>query len=82
VKPKKPIEMLAYIHAHRTSKTPFDAVIIGAGHVLGKGAASPRKSLKQLEQAGATWGLQSVYLERNSLETMRAVIRQGPPKSS
>ncbi len=73
-------EMLAYIRTHRTIKTPFDAVIIGARHVLGKDSATRRKSLQQLEQAGATWWLQSVYLERNSLEAMRAVIRQGPPK--
>jgi alkanesulfonate monooxygenase SsuD/methylene tetrahydromethanopterin reductase-like flavin-dependent oxidoreductase (luciferase family) len=82
IKPPDLEEMLAYIHAHRTSKAPFDAVIIGARHDLGKDGAAIRKSRQQLEQAGATWWLQSMYQERNSLEAMRAAIRQGPPKNS
>jgi alkanesulfonate monooxygenase SsuD/methylene tetrahydromethanopterin reductase-like flavin-dependent oxidoreductase (luciferase family) len=80
IKPPDLQEMLAYIHAQRTIKTPFDAVIIGARATLGKNNAAIRKSLQQLKEAGATWWLQALYLERNSIEAMRAAIRQGPPE--
>ena len=82
IKPPDLQEILAFIQAQRTAKTPFDAVIIGARPTLGKTSAAIRKSLQQLEQAGATWWLQALYLERNSIEALRAAVRQGPPKSS
>ncbi len=80
IKPLDLEEMLAYIYSQRTAKTPFDAVIIGARATLGKNVATIRKSLQQLEEAGATWWLQALYLERNSVELLRTAIRQGPPR--
>ena len=80
IKPPDLEEMLAYIRSQRTTRTPFDAVIIGARAALGKTRADIRQSLKQLEDAGATWWLQALYLERNSIEALRTAIRQGPPR--
>ena len=73
-------ELLAFIGQHRTATTPYDAAIIGTRSGLGKKAAAVKKSLSELEQAGATWWLQTIYLARNSIEAMREAIRQGPPE--
>ncbi len=81
IKPPDLQEMLAYIHSQRTAKTPFEAVIIGARATLGKTSADIRQSLQKLEEAGATWWLQALYMERNSIEALRTAIRQGPPQS-
>lgn len=74
-------EMLAFIRRERTTQAPFDAVVIGTRPGLGKKPALEAKNLAELEQAGATWWLQSLFLERNSAEKARAAIRQGPPKN-
>jgi alkanesulfonate monooxygenase SsuD/methylene tetrahydromethanopterin reductase-like flavin-dependent oxidoreductase (luciferase family) len=73
-------EILAFIRGQRSSQAPFDAAIIGSRPGLGKKPAAVTRALSDLEQAGATWWLQSLFLERNSVEKMRAAIRQGPPK--
>jgi alkanesulfonate monooxygenase SsuD/methylene tetrahydromethanopterin reductase-like flavin-dependent oxidoreductase (luciferase family) len=81
MKPSDLQELLTYIRSHRTARKQFDAVIIGARVMLGQTSAEIRQSLKQLEDAGATWWLQALYMERNSIEALRAAIRQGPPRS-
>ena len=77
--PQELAELLAFIRQQRTSEAPFDAAIIGARSALGKKPAAVKKSLDALERAGATWWLQALWRERNSLESLRAAIRQGPP---
>jgi hypothetical protein len=72
-------ELLAFIRQNRKLETPFDAAIIGARSALGKQPAAVKKSLAALEAAGATWWLQALWMERNSIERMRTAIRQGPP---
>jgi alkanesulfonate monooxygenase SsuD/methylene tetrahydromethanopterin reductase-like flavin-dependent oxidoreductase (luciferase family) len=72
-------EMMVFIRAHRTQKTPYDVAIIGTRSGLGKKPAVAARALHELEQAGATWWLQGLYGVRNSAESLRAVIRQGPP---
>lgn len=72
-------ELLAFIRQHRANDAPFDAAIIGTRHGLGKKPAAVTKALSELKQAGATWWLQSLFIERNSLERMRTAIREGPP---
>ncbi len=72
-------QALDFIRPLRTGAAPFDAAIIGTRPGLGKTAPAVKKNLAQLEQSGATWWLQAMYLERNSFEKQRAVIRQGPP---
>jgi alkanesulfonate monooxygenase SsuD/methylene tetrahydromethanopterin reductase-like flavin-dependent oxidoreductase (luciferase family) len=66
--------------ARDAGATPFDAAIIGTRPGLGKKPAAVKKSLAQLEQAGATWWLQALFLERNSFDKQRAAILQGPPQ--
>ena len=72
-------ELLAFILQTRKVEAPFDAAIIGARSALGKKPAAVKKSLDALEGAGATWWLQALWMERNSVERMRVAIRQGPP---
>ena len=72
-------ELLAFIRQQRKAETPFDVAIIGARSALGKQPAAVKKSLAALEAAGATWWLQALWMERNSIERMRTAIRQGPP---
>jgi len=71
--------LLAFIRQNRKAETPFDAAVIGARAALGKKPAAVKKSLDALEAAGATWWLQALWMERNSIEKMRTAIRQGPP---
>jgi alkanesulfonate monooxygenase SsuD/methylene tetrahydromethanopterin reductase-like flavin-dependent oxidoreductase (luciferase family) len=72
-------ELLAFIGQHRTATTPFDAAIIGSRSGLGKKPSALKKSLSELERAGATWWLQALFIERNSVERLREAIVQGPP---
>jgi alkanesulfonate monooxygenase SsuD/methylene tetrahydromethanopterin reductase-like flavin-dependent oxidoreductase (luciferase family) len=72
-------ELLAFIREYRSTETPYDAAIIGTRSGLGKKPAAVARALSELEQAGATWWLQSLFIERNSLERMRSAIREGPP---
>ncbi len=73
-------QLLAFIRPLRRSQAPLDAAIIGSRPGLGKTAVAVKRSLAQLEEAGATWWLQGLFIERNSLEKQRATIRQGPPQ--
>jgi len=62
--------------AAKLADTPFDAVVIGTRPGLGK---KPANALADLEQAGATWWLQSLFSGHNSLEKMRKAVLEGPP---
>lgn len=70
----------AYITEHRTSKAPFDIAIIGSRNTAGKGGAREAKKVAMLAEAGATWRLEALYLQRNSLERLQGTIRMEPPK--
>ena len=72
-------EVLVFIRQNRTKDAPYDSVIIGTRPGLGKRPAAAAKALTELEQAGATWWLQSLFSERNSVEGIRSAIREGPP---
>ncbi len=73
-------QLLDFVRPLRAVEASFDAAIIGSRPGLGKKPAAVKKSLSQLEQAGATWWLQALFIERNSFEKQRAAIRQGPPQ--
>lgn len=79
LKPDDLEELMTFIREQRTEETPFDAAIIGSRAGLGEKPAAAARALSRLEQAGATWWLQSLFIERNSLERMRSAVRQGPP---
>lgn len=82
VGPEDLAEIMAFIKQHRKIElgTSYDAVVIGTRPGLGKKASATKKTLADLENSGATWWLQSLYMERNSVEQMRAAIRQGRPE--
>jgi alkanesulfonate monooxygenase SsuD/methylene tetrahydromethanopterin reductase-like flavin-dependent oxidoreductase (luciferase family) len=72
-------ELLSFIRQQRTVEEPFDAAIIGTRAGLGKKSTAIARALSTLEQAGATWWLQSLFIERNSIGRMRTAILEGPP---
>jgi len=71
--------ILNYVRSHRTSKTPFDAAIIGWG--TGKNPARDAQKIVSYADAGATWWLESLYTARDSRDRMGRRIRKGPPRT-
>ncbi len=78
--PEDLCQLLDFIRPLRRDQDPLDAAIIGTRPGLGKKPAAVKTSLAQLEQSGATWWLQALFIERNSFEKQRAAIHQGPPQ--
>ena len=70
-------EITAFVQEHRSTEAPFDIVKIGS--TPGNNPAKAQKIVAPFAAAGATWWLESLFTERNSLEEMRQRIRQGPP---
>ncbi len=67
-----------FILAERTSPDPFDIAVINWTD-----PADPEKAARKVgryARAGATWWLESLYMEQNSLEAMERHIRHGPPR--
>jgi probable F420-dependent oxidoreductase len=73
-------EILAYIRSFRKSQAPFDIVVMGSASGLGKTHAKIAQSLSDLEDAGVTWWLQSLYLQRNAMADLVAAVQVGPPR--
>jgi alkanesulfonate monooxygenase SsuD/methylene tetrahydromethanopterin reductase-like flavin-dependent oxidoreductase (luciferase family) len=71
-------EILAYLKTHRTASGPFDVVLTGT--TPGNEPARARRIVSPFVDAGLTWWLESLFGRRNSIEAMRARIRQGPPE--
>ena len=78
--PKDLRNILEYIRDHRTSTAGFDVAVIGRG--TGKSHTEDVKKLQLFAEAGMTWWLESLFLQRNSHKEMRKRIRQGPPRIS
>jgi hypothetical protein len=72
-------EILAYVYEQRTSQAPLEVAMIGTRKSLKYGGAKGSKRLIQLEEQGATWWLQSLFMERNSTERLLSQIKEGPP---
>ncbi len=70
----------AYIASQRTTDAPFDIVI--GGQTAGADPVQAKTLVSSFARAGATWWLESAgaWPETLSLDTMRARIRQGPPR--
>jgi hypothetical protein len=43
-------------------------------------AAEAASMVEPYAQAGATWWLEGIWVERGTIQQMRERIRQGPPK--
>jgi len=70
-------EALAYIQSQRQDATPFDVAFAGVTE-----ATSAAEVIDPYAQAGATWWLEGIWVERGTVQQMRERIRQGPPTTS
>lgn len=69
-------EAIAYVQSQRQVDTPFDVAFAGETE-----AASAADVIHPYAQAGATWWLEGIWVERGTPEQMRARIQQGPPRA-
>jgi len=80
LEPRDLRNILYYIMKHRKNTGPFDAAVIGSG--TEKSNAKSTRRIQALAEAGMTWWLESLFLQRNSLKKMKKRIRKGPPTIS
>jgi alkanesulfonate monooxygenase SsuD/methylene tetrahydromethanopterin reductase-like flavin-dependent oxidoreductase (luciferase family) len=71
-------EIRDWMSAHREAAAPFDIVLEGVTD--GDDPAATRKRIAPLAAAGATWWIESRWIEGETPESLRRRIRQGPPK--
>jgi len=71
-------DIISYIRENRSSRAPFDVVVIGWG--TGKDRQKNAKIIRPYIDAGITWWLESLYTRQNSLGGLRERIVQGPPR--
>ena len=74
----EPTDLLAvmeYVRKQRTSKGPFDIVVIGNG----KSEQEIEARRQRYEQQGITWWLKYLPRYRNSRKEMIEQVRKGPP---
>lgn len=69
-------EAIAYVQSQRQTDAPFDVAFAGETE-----AASAADVIHPYAQAGATWWLEGIWIERGTPEQMRARIQQGPPRA-
>jgi alkanesulfonate monooxygenase SsuD/methylene tetrahydromethanopterin reductase-like flavin-dependent oxidoreductase (luciferase family) len=67
-------EVVAYLRSQRQEASPFDVAFAGVTEANG-GAL-----VQSYAQAGATWWLEGIWIERGTPQQMRERIRQGPPR--
>ena len=67
-------EAITYVRSQRRKDSPFDVVFAGVTE-----ATQAADVIQPYAQAGATWWLEGIWVERGTLQEMRARIRQGPP---
>jgi alkanesulfonate monooxygenase SsuD/methylene tetrahydromethanopterin reductase-like flavin-dependent oxidoreductase (luciferase family) len=75
-------EMSEYVDANRTASTPFDIVVEGISP--GEDADRAAQTIRPWEEAGATWWIEALWGQpgqAQDLESVRARILQGPPKT-
>ncbi len=70
--------MKSWVAEHRTASTPFD--IIREGRTPGDDPAAAAAIVGPFVEAGITWWLDAMWEAPNTLEDVRARIRQGPPR--
>ena len=71
-------ELADFIGKERTSTAPFDIAIINWTDPSDPPAAA--RKVAGYAEAGATWWLESLYMQQNSLEGLRKRICVGPPR--
>jgi alkanesulfonate monooxygenase SsuD/methylene tetrahydromethanopterin reductase-like flavin-dependent oxidoreductase (luciferase family) len=68
-------EAVAYLQSQREQPIPFDVAFAGVTE-----AAQAAAVIQPYVQAGATWWLEGIWVERGTVQQMRERIRQGPPR--
>jgi hypothetical protein len=76
--PQDVVEVRDFIRKERTSCAPFDIAVINWTDPSDPKAAIAK--VAAYAEAGTTWWLESLYMQRNSLDGLRECIRVGPPK--
>jgi alkanesulfonate monooxygenase SsuD/methylene tetrahydromethanopterin reductase-like flavin-dependent oxidoreductase (luciferase family) len=76
--PDQAREIIAWINAHRDAPTPFDVVLEGVTPGDDREAATAQ--LAPYAEAGVTWWIESPWDGPRDVESLRARIRQGPPR--
>jgi alkanesulfonate monooxygenase SsuD/methylene tetrahydromethanopterin reductase-like flavin-dependent oxidoreductase (luciferase family) len=67
-------EASTYVRSQRRQSSPFDVIFAGATEASGAAAV-----IQPYAEAGATWWLEGIWVERGTVQQMRERIRQGPP---
>jgi hypothetical protein len=68
-------EAVAYVQSQRQQTSPFDVAFAGVTEATQAAAV-----IQPYAQAGATWWLEGIWVERGTIQQMRERIRQGPPR--
>lgn len=68
-------EAVTYLRSQRQEATPFDVAFAGVTEATRAAAV-----VLPYAQAGATWWLEGIWVERGTVHQMRERIRQGPPR--
>lgn len=68
----------AYIEKYRESEERYDLVMMG--YTPGDDPEKATKIIRPYIAAGLTWWLESLFRMKNSAESMRVRIQQGPPR--
>jgi alkanesulfonate monooxygenase SsuD/methylene tetrahydromethanopterin reductase-like flavin-dependent oxidoreductase (luciferase family) len=68
-------EAVAYLQSQREQPIPLDVAFAGVTE-----AAQAAAVIQPYVQAGATWWLEGIWVERGTVQQMRERIRQGPPR--
>jgi len=77
-------DLLRFVAEERKGKikssAPFDVAVINSRWLKGPRGVTGAEKAALYAEAGATWWLESLYMERNSIERLREAIRTGPPR--
>lgn len=69
-------DAIKYLRSQRLKDTAFDVAFAGTTE-----AATAATMIEPYAQAGATWWLEGIWVERGTVQQMRDRIRQGPPSA-
>jgi alkanesulfonate monooxygenase SsuD/methylene tetrahydromethanopterin reductase-like flavin-dependent oxidoreductase (luciferase family) len=69
-------EAVTYVQSQRQQTPPFDVAFAGVTEATQAAAV-----IQPYAQAGVTWWLEGIWIERGTLQEMRERIQQGPPRS-
>ncbi|MFN2201142.1 MAG: LLM class flavin-dependent oxidoreductase [Caldilineaceae bacterium] len=78
VKPEHVRAMADYVHERRRERTPFDIIV--DGRTPGDDASQAADIVGPMEEAGATWWIESLW-DAPNLDMVWTRMRQGPPDS-